>query len=153
MLDVNCIFQWPFRRCSIELHSIQNISFETMSPNRRYFTRGIQQGRSFVVADLVRHYIVICKNLRLKFLAGPKAMFLTFISETVQRNCLAFDHIKPVPVVQNKDGGILLPLWNSFQIIPIIMIQVPVGRRDYKSHANNIMTSLAQKRKTMLNLT
>ena len=75
--------------------------------NRRYSTRGIQQEKSFVVADLVRHYIVTCKDLR-KTKRLRLELLPTVILETVQRNCLVFDHIRAVPVVQNKDGGILL---------------------------------------------
>ena len=109
MLLPSHLIQWQFRQCSTDLRSIQNISLETMLLNRRYFTRGIQQEKSFVVADLVRHYIVTCEDLRK---TKRWRLVQTFILETAQRNCLVYDHIRDGPAVQNKDGGILLLLLN-----------------------------------------
>ena len=82
-----------------------------------------------MVADLVRHYIVTCKDLR-KTKRLRLELVPTVILETAQRNCLVFGHIRAVPVVQNKDGGILLLSLNLSQIIPIMMTQVPVGQRN-----------------------
>ena len=135
MLLQNHLIQWQFRQCSTDLLSIQNISLETMLLNRKYSTRGIQQGRNFVVADLVRHYIVTYKDLR-KTKRWRLKLVQTCILETAQRNCLVFGHIRAVPVVQNKDGGIQLLSLNLSQIILIMTTQVPM-RNHQRYHQRN----------------
>ena len=56
---------------------------------------------------------------------------------------MAFDHIKPEPVVQNKGGGILLQSSNSLRIILIMKTHLQVDQNQVVDPIQIVDQSLA----------